>query len=328
MSPTSKRAVSVAVAVALLALPAVALANGHHGRTETVYVAPAETVFLAPTATTFLESSYVVPTTFVESSYVVPTSYTYLDVVPTSYVVPYRPTRFVRTRYVDGPLIYPTYYLAAPTSYVATPTTWVSTGFVDAVETVYTPCAEPVRVRTGAPQAGPAVSSRVQQGQPGATSGTSKPQGGASGQAGEPGAGGVNDVPAAPKPGEVPGGPGAEGLGMNPRDRDRVRVAAKPAAGSSPILEVRVVDGASREPLENFRVVATSVGKQHEDRQGSTDAYGRAALKLPPGDWIIKVARAKGPELPEAIRVTANAAGQVLTDDGRDLTSSGFEVSR
>ncbi|HWE36008.1 MAG TPA: hypothetical protein VG406_05490 [Isosphaeraceae bacterium] len=317
MSPTSIRTLPVALALVGLSA-ATALANGHHGRAvgETVYVAPAETVYLAPAATTFLESSYVVPTTFVESSYVVPTSYRYVDVVPTSYVVPYRPTRYVRTRWVDEPVIYPTYYLA-------TPTTWVSTGYTSAVETVYTPCAEPARVRTGVPQAGPAVSSRVQQGQGGATSGTSKPQQGANGQGAEPG-GGVNEGPAAPKPGEIPGAPGPEGLGMN--ERERVRVAAKPAA-SWPVLEIRVVDGASRQPLEKFRVVATSATKNFEDREGTTDALGRAALRLPPGDWVVKVARSRGGEPTEALRVAA-APGQVATDDGRDLTATGFEVSR
>lgn len=348
MFPTWKRALLAASVAVLLAAPA--LANGHHGR-ETVYVAPAETVYVAPTATTyvassyvvptsyvessyvvpttFVESSYVVPTTFVESSYVVPATYSYVDVVPTSYVVPYRPRRLARTRYVESSAIYPTYYLATPTSYVPTSyvtaaATYFPTVFTGAVETVYTPCAEPVRVRTGTPQAGPGVSSKVQPNpdQGGATSGTSKPQGGAgANEAGGAGAGAATgDMPAEPKPGDNPGG-----LGMN--DRARVRVAAKPPAPSMPILDVRVVDATTREPLEKFRVVASHATKQFEDREGTTDAYGRFALRLPPGDWVVKVARAKGGELAEAVRVVA-AAGQVLDDNGRDLTASGFVVSR
>jgi hypothetical protein len=84
------------------------------------------------------------------------------------------------------------------------------------------------------------------------------------------------------------------------------------------ILEGKVVSETG-EPEENVRVTVSSRVKAYEDRRGTTDAHGHYAIKLPDGDWTVKVAMPSGRTF-DVYRITASG-GQITDDRGREVPS-------
>jgi hypothetical protein len=73
------------------------------------------------------------------------------------------------------------------------------------------------------------------------------------------------------------------------------------------------------DPEEGVRVTVTSRTNAFEDRVQSTDAAGRFAVRLPDGDWTVKVAMPSGRVY--AVSQITVSGGAVADDLGRDIPS-------
>jgi hypothetical protein len=95
--------------------------------------------------------------------------------------------------------------------------------------------------------------------------------------------------------------------------------AAKPARKGFSVLEGKVVSGESREAEEGVRVTLSNRLGTYADRIVQTDAYGRYAVRLPDGDWTVKVTMPSGRTY--AVRQLVIANGQISDDQGVDIPS-------
>ena len=105
------------------------------------------------------------------------------------------------------------------------------------------------------------------------------------------------------------------------------RQAHKPVEGStsgrlvrvSNILEGRVVSSETSEAEEGVRIIVSNRPGNFEDRVTTTDAYGRYAVRLPDGDWTVRVAMPSG-RVYSVSQITITG-GQIVDNYGRGIPS-------
>jgi hypothetical protein len=85
------------------------------------------------------------------------------------------------------------------------------------------------------------------------------------------------------------------------------------------ILEGKVVSSETRQGEENVRVILSSRTGSFADRVAATDAYGRYAVRLPDGDWTVKVAMPSGRVYP--VSEITIGGGQIIDNLGREIPS-------
>ncbi len=85
------------------------------------------------------------------------------------------------------------------------------------------------------------------------------------------------------------------------------------------VLEGKVLSVDSGRPEEGVRLTITSKSETIADREALTDAFGHYAVRLPDGDWTVKVTTAKGKVFSVSNLVVSR--GQIRDDLGRDIPS-------
>lgn len=281
-----------------------AQANGHLRAAETVYVAP--TTYLAPTSS-LLATSYLLPATYTT---VVPTAYT--TYVPTAYTATeyYYPTAIYRVRrprtyVVERPIYTTRAYVAAPTYYVTRRPVLIDEGVVT-TSYVSTDCdyAAPM----------PAVG-KATPGSASETSGKKAIKSSPRDGAGQAGSDGTSDA-------ESPPNTDANGpLNVPPPNPQggRERSSYKPAARRLAVLDGRVIDSATKDPVDAVEVVVSEKLSRFSDRTAKTDAKGRFAVALPEGDWVVKAT------LPDKKMTTGKdvtvSAGFISDPDGKEIAT-------
>jgi hypothetical protein len=134
---------------------------------------------------------------------------------------------------------------------------------------------------------------------------------------------GANEInpPVAPPASEL-GGPGA---GSSPIRREAQKpvdlTRSRPQArfNRDHILEGKVISSETKQGEDGVRVIVSSRPGNFVDRVVTTDAFGRYAVKLPDGDWSVKVAMPSG-RVYEVSQITISA-GQITDSLGRDVPS-------
>jgi hypothetical protein len=101
----------------------------------------------------------------------------------------------------------------------------------------------------------------------------------------------------------------------------QTRESLKPVAPSGGILEGTVVSGTSGRAEKGVRVVISHrrLPLSFVDREVTTDALGRYAIDVPPGDWTVKVIRPDGKTY--SVRNITVSGGRITTDDGQAVPS-------
>ena len=109
-------------------------------------------------------------------------------------------------------------------------------------------------------------------------------------------------------------------LGMNAR-----RQALKPSTydvvdrARRNVLFGRVRERDSGELEEGVRVTLVSRSGIYEDRTALSDAFGRFAVRVPDGDWTVRVAMPSGRVYPVSEITVSN--GLITDSEGRDVPS-------
>jgi hypothetical protein len=133
----------------------------------------------------------------------------------------------------------------------------------------------------------------------------------------------LGELPPAP-PGELPPvapteylddpPPNLPGEKTAPKNRD----SRKPVYGSAlTVLKGRVRSSTGLEPEQGVRVTVSSRTNAFEDRTALSNEGGRFALRVPDGDWTVKVTMPSGRIYP-VYKVTVSG-GLVTDDQGRDI---------
>lgn len=108
-----------------------------------------------------------------------------------------------------------------------------------------------------------------------------------------------------------------------PTRREAQRPVFTPARAPEPevrnILFGRVRERDSREPEEGVRVLLTNRANTFEDRVAMTDAFGRFAVRIPDGDWDVRVTMPSG-RIYTVSQITVDR-GLITDDQGRDIPS-------
>ena len=99
----------------------------------------------------------------------------------------------------------------------------------------------------------------------------------------------------------------------------RRRTTGGRLARVSNILEGRVVSSDTRQAEEGVRIIVSNRLGKFENRVATTDAYGRYAVRLPDGDWTVKVDMPSGRVYPVS-QITISG-GQIVDNFGRDIPS-------
>ncbi|APW63789.1 carboxypeptidase regulatory-like domain-containing protein [Paludisphaera borealis] len=85
------------------------------------------------------------------------------------------------------------------------------------------------------------------------------------------------------------------------------------------VLFGRVRERETREPEEGVRVLLSNRTNTFDDRVAMTDAFGRFAVRVPDGDWTVKVTMPSGRVYSVSEITVSN--GQISDDQGRDVPS-------
>jgi hypothetical protein len=93
----------------------------------------------------------------------------------------------------------------------------------------------------------------------------------------------------------------------------------RPALRPSNILEGKVFSFDTRQPEDGVRIVVTNRTGSYLDRVATSDAFGRYAVRLPDGDWTVKVTMPSGRVYPVS-QITISG-GQITDNLGRDIPS-------
>lgn len=309
--------------------PATQASHGR-GRVQTVYVAPAETVLAVPT--TYVSSTfYALPTTYVSptvyTSAYVPTTY-YLS--PTAYVIPsYRTTRYLSPRRYEYDLTPTTYYtptvldLPVAASYETPCETTVSVAPSISSSVSRAPKAPAPAAAAPAPRQAPRPIVSVPKEEPPLQAETKA----------------VPDDVSPPPPAEPPPPRPEDALTpppvpaevpipeMLPSEGDALvpgappRETLKPAAPSGGILEGKVVSGTTGQAEKGVKVVVSHriLPPAFVNREATTDALGRYAIDVPPGDWAVKIVRPDGKTY--SVKNITVSGGRVTADDGQAVPS-------
>ncbi|WP_337175266.1 carboxypeptidase-like regulatory domain-containing protein [Paludisphaera sp.] len=112
----------------------------------------------------------------------------------------------------------------------------------------------------------------------------------------------------------------ADGLGMATR-REVRRPSTYDAVDRARrnILFGRVRERDTGEAEEGVRVTLTSRGGAYEDRAAMSDAFGRFAVRVPDGDWTVRVAMPSGRVY--AVSEITVSNGLIVDSEGRDVPS-------
>jgi len=112
-------------------------------------------------------------------------------------------------------------------------------------------------------------------------------------------------------------------LGYNSSRRESLRPVYDPArmsdAAARNVLFGRVRERISREPEEGVQVLLSNRTGAFDERTAMTDAFGRFAVRLPDGDWTVKVAMPSGRVY--AVSEITVSNGLITDDQGRDVPS-------
>jgi hypothetical protein len=104
--------------------------------------------------------------------------------------------------------------------------------------------------------------------------------------------------------------------------RRQARKPVAPPAVRPPALktlEGKVVSGDTRQAEEGVRIIVSSRAGNFVDRVATTNSQGQYAVKLPEGDWTVKVAMPSGRVY--AVSQITISGGQIVDDSGRDIPS-------
>jgi hypothetical protein len=85
------------------------------------------------------------------------------------------------------------------------------------------------------------------------------------------------------------------------------------------VLFGRVRERETREPEEGVRVLLSNRTRTFDDRIAMTDAFGRFAVRVPDGDWTVKVTMPSG-QVYSVSEITVSN-GEISDDQGRDVPS-------
>jgi hypothetical protein len=85
------------------------------------------------------------------------------------------------------------------------------------------------------------------------------------------------------------------------------------------VLFGRVRERDTREPEEGVRVVLSNRTGAFADKVGMTDAFGRFAVRVPDGDWTVRVTMPSGRVYPVSEITVSN--GEISDDQGREIPS-------
>jgi hypothetical protein len=85
------------------------------------------------------------------------------------------------------------------------------------------------------------------------------------------------------------------------------------------VLFGRVKSRETSEPEEGVRVTIRSRRNAYEDRVALSDAFGRFAVKVPDGDWVVNVTMPSGRVYPVSEITVSN--GLISDSIGRDIPS-------
>jgi hypothetical protein len=85
------------------------------------------------------------------------------------------------------------------------------------------------------------------------------------------------------------------------------------------ILEGKVLSSQTGQTEEGVRITVANRGRTFIDRQGTTDAYGHYAIRLPDGDWTVKVTMPSGRTY-DVSQITISG-GQIVDSLGRQVPS-------
>ena len=312
-----------------------------------VYATSYATVYnLSPTAYYDLSpTSYLVPT-YSETSYFVPSRYRfrpryratrYLDyaVAPTTYYAA-TPTTYYAPTTTFAPTAWDTSVVATSATVCGEPAR-VSTGLPTAglapspaVSTAPPPTlrrspaipdrrSDPVVVSVPRDGAEPPLQDRPAPGartdQPAAAS-PPEPDSPAATPAPAPA---VTPAPA-PASGDLPRIPAGDlGDPERPSPAGNPRIVQRPAFPASGILRGEVLSGLSRLPEEGVKVVVSSRTDpdKFKDRSGVTDAEGHFAIRVPVGDWTVKVATAVDKFAP--VQNIIVSGGHITAENGAEF---------
>ena len=121
----------------------------------------------------------------------------------------------------------------------------------------------------------------------------------------------------------APGGDSKSGTGSGSLRRDSQKpVLATPRNLRSELRNVlfgRVKSRDTNEPEEGVRVTIASRSKTFEDRVALSDAFGRFAVKVPDGDWLVNVTMPSGRVYTVSEITVSN--GLITDTIGRDIPS-------
>ncbi|AMV36542.1 carboxypeptidase-like regulatory domain-containing protein [Planctomyces sp. SH-PL62] len=126
-----------------------------------------------------------------------------------------------------------------------------------------------------------------------------------------------------------PSTPADDGLLPAPQDnlgfnrRESLRPVYDPARAVDPatrnVLFGRVRERVSSEPEEGVRVLLSNRTGAFDERTAMTDAFGRFAVRVPDGDWTVKVSMPSGRVY--AVSEITVSNGLIIDDQGRDVPS-------
>ena len=85
------------------------------------------------------------------------------------------------------------------------------------------------------------------------------------------------------------------------------------------VLFGRVEAQDTSEPEEGVRVSISNRQNASERREALTDAFGRFAIRVPDGDWIVSVTMPSGRV--DSVRQINVSNGQITDEIGRDVPS-------
>jgi len=98
-----------------------------------------------------------------------------------------------------------------------------------------------------------------------------------------------------------------------------VAANSRPLLRASNILEGKVVSSETRQGEEGVRVIVSNRPGPFEDRIATSDSTGHYAVRLPDGDWTVKVAMPSGRVY--AVSQITISGGQITDRSGQYIPS-------
>jgi hypothetical protein len=127
--------------------------------------------------------------------------------------------------------------------------------------------------------------------------------------------------PIVPAPEREPGTPGGSS-GVLRREAQKPvspTTPSRPSLRASNVLEGKVISGDNKQPEEGVRLILSNRTGNYVDRVAMSDAFGHYAVRLPDGDWTVRVTMPSGRVYPVS-QITISG-GQITDNLGRDIPS-------